>query len=467
MPHPHPNLEAAMLTPPPEIITLLAIFADAMSAPTFAKALVLLFGTILASGPRTVAAALRAMGYTEAVNFGKYHRVLNRDKWSLWVTARLLLRLLIASFIPPGVAIVFFVDETLGRRNGPKIVYKGLFRDSVRSTARRVVTSWGIRWCVVCLRAPVPWSGRYWALPFLIVPVLSEKTCARLKKPHRSGVEWAILLIRRIREWLPDREIILVGDGGYAAIGLIRTCQRLNVTLVARLRIDAAVYAFPGPQPKSKRGPKPKKGKRQASFPARLADPATVWETAELRWYRGEAKQVELATGVSLWRQPNSDPVPIRWVLIRYEEENERTKKRTIKTGVLLCSSLSASPVEIVEWFVSRWNIEVTFEEIRAHLGFETQREWSKQALRRTTPCLFGVFSLVVLMAKALHPERLPVQQSAWYEKEDATFSDALAAVRMALWNGMNNIDSAESGETCAIPRALWDHVQRIVCHAA
>jgi len=456
-----------MLTPSPEIITLLSTFADAMTAPTFANALVLILGTILTSGPRTVTAALRVMGYTEEETFGKYHRVFNRAKWSLWVTGRLLLYRLIDAFVPSDAAIVLLIDETLERRQGRKIVYKGVFRDSVRSTARRIVTSLGIRWCCVCLRVSVPWSRRFWALPFLIVPVLSEKTCERLKKPHRSGVEWSILLIRKIRVWLPDREIVLIGDGGYAAIGLIRTCQRLKVTLVARLRIDAKVYDFPEPQPSNKRGPKPKKGKRQASFTERLADPKTKWETVTVRWYQGEEKQLEVATDISLWHQTKNLPVSIRWVLLRYEEENERTKKKTIKTGVLFCSRTSATAVEIVEAFVSRWNIEVMFEEIRAHLGFETQRQWSKRAMGRMTPCLFGVFSLVVLIAKTLHPEGIPVQQSAWYDKNEATFSDVLAAVRLDLWSGMKYDDSSSSVDTCVIPRVLWNHVQRIVCHAA
>jgi hypothetical protein len=255
-----------------------------MTAPTFQNALVLIYGTIPACGPRTVTAALRAMGLSETANFGKYHRVFNRAKWSVWGMSRRLLSVLIAAFVPETVEIVLLMDETLERRLGPKIVYKGAFRDAVRSTAKQVVVSPGIRWCCVCLLATVPWSTRKWALPFLVVPVLSEKTCQRLGKPHKSGIAWAVCLIEIIREWLPDREIALIGDGGYAAVELIRTCQRLNVKLVSRLRIDATLYDFPAPQPKSKRGPKPRKGGRQPRFADRLADPKTEWERVTVAW---------------------------------------------------------------------------------------------------------------------------------------------------------------------------------------
>lgn len=456
-----------MLTPSPEIVALLATFAPGFTAPTFRNALVLIYGTLLTSGPHTVTAALRVMGLATATNFGKYHRVLNRAQFSLWVVSRLLFLRLIETFVPPGMALWIPIDETLERRQGRQIGWKGWFRDAVRSTASKVATSLGIRWCVVGLLVEVPWSGRRWALPFLVVPVLSEKTCTRLGKRHRSGVEWAIVLIARIRRWVPDREIVLIGEGGYAAIRLIGACQRLGVTLVTRLRIDAKLYDAPSPQPKSKRGPKPKKGARQPNFAARLADPATEWKTVTIAWYGGERKSVEVTTGVALWHQPNHSPVEIRWVLVRYEETQERTRKILTKGAALMSSETTLTAEAIVEAFVARWNLEVTFEEIRRHLGFETQRQWSLKAIGRTTPCLFGLFSLVVVMAKALHPERLPVQQSAWYEKKEATFSDALMAVRKHLWSRLHYVNSTETGETCSIPRVVWDQLQDVLSRAA
>lgn len=459
-----------MLTPSLEIIQLLSTFAVAMSAPTFANALVLIYGTLLAPGRRTVASALRVMGRGGEQYPSKYHRVFSRARWSPMHLSRLLLGLLAQTFVPEGVALVILVDETLERRAGAKIGYKGWFRDAVRSVGNKVAVSLGIRWCCLCLLVRVPWSSRAWALPFLAVPVLSEKTVKRLKKTHRSGVWWTCYLIEKVRAWYPEREITLIGDGGYAAVELVGCCQRLRIKLVSRLRVDAQLYAFAGAQPTSKRGPKPKKGARLPSLAGVFADPRTIWCPSEVPWYGGQLKSVEYCMGVCLWYTPGQDPVPVRWVLVRYEEKSARTGKITIKASAFFCSDTTdptITPEQILDWYVSRWNIEVTFEEIRAHLGFETQRHWSVRAIGRTTPCLFCLFSLVVLMAQRLHPDELPLRQSGWYHKPEATFSDVLAAVRAHLWSARNNTHSLENGPTCLIPADLWREVQLVLAYAA
>lgn len=447
-----------------EILPLLAPFALAMTAPTYRNALVLLCGAVVAPGRRTVCSALRVLGLREG-NFSKYHRFFSRARWSPLLLSRLLLGLLVRTFVPAGEPLVFIVDENLERRCGRRVPFTGWFRDGVRSTARRVVLSMGIRWLCVCLLVRVPWTERPWALPFLLVPVLSEKACQKWKKRFRGTVGWAERIAERVRRWYPDRQVVLVGDGDYAAVSLVRRCQSLSrpVRLVSRLRRDAVLHDFPGPQPKGKRGPKPKKGARQKRPKQRLDDPDTTWQKVSLPWYSAGERELEIATGVSLWYTCGQDPVPIRWVLVRSPEGDEHP----IEAACLFCSDPQASPAAIVGWFIGRWNIEVTFEEIRAHLGFETQRAWSRTAVGRSAPCLFGLFSLVVLMAHRLYPERLPVEQTVWYRKEAATFGDALAAVRAHLWSQAKNTDSTASADLCLIPRPLWLHVQRVLCYAA
>jgi DDE family transposase len=274
-------------------------------------------------------------------------------------------------------------------------------------------------------------------------------------------------LVGKLRVWYPEREIILVGDGEYAAVDLVAACQQQRVTQVARLRLDAALYDLPAPQPRSKRGPKPKKGTRQPALRQRLADPTTVWQRAWIAWYSNQAKEVEWVSGVALWYTPRHDPVRLRWGLVRYEELEKRTGRKKVQVGAFFCTDSEVSVTQILAWFVGRWNIEVTFEEVRAHLGFETQRQWSARAIGRTTPCLLGLFSVVVLMAKLLHPHALPVRYNAWYNKEAATFSDALAAVRAHLWSRMHYANSPQLQQTSLIPTALWHRVQQVLCYAA
>jgi hypothetical protein len=450
-----------MPSPSQDIIQLLMVFAQAFTTPTFSNALVLLYGTILTPGRRTVSAALRAMGLADSKHFTNYHRVLNRAQWSPWLLSKLLLDLIILFFVPAGLPLLLVVDETLERRRGRRIKYKGWFRDPIRSTVNHVSKSLGIRWICLAILVPVPWSQRLWALPFLALPALGPKTSDKLRKRHRTIVDWAMIMIEKVRTWQPDREIALVGDGSYAAVILVQRCQRLRrpVKLVSRLRLDACLHDFPGPQPKGKRGPKPKKGARLPNLAARLADPKTRWQERKVLWYGGEEKEIEIVTDVCLWYRQGLAPVPIRWVLLRCPEDS-------FKPQAFFCSDPQLPAAQIIAWFIARWNIEVTFEELRAHLGFETQRQWSDKAIERTAPCLFGIFSLVVLMAKVLHPGTLPVRRASWYRKEEATFIDALAAVRSDLWRSVNYSTSAQEADMVLIPHAALFSLLAAACYS-
>jgi hypothetical protein len=191
-----------------------------------------------------------------------------------------------------------------------------------------------------------------------------------------------------------------------------------------------------------------------------LADPATAWQQASLPWYGGQERAVELTSGTALWYRQGEAPLPIRWVLLR-------DPRGTLPPTALFCTDPATAPAQLVAWFVARWNIEVTFEEARAHLGFETQRQWATRAVGRATPCLLGLFSLVVLLAHALHPHALPTRQAAWYAKPEATFADALAAVRRHLWASWNCAASAGDVDPTPIPRPLWDRLHEAACYAA
>jgi len=450
-----------MPAPAPAIVTLRAIFAPAFTARTFARALVLLYGTLCAVGPRTVTAALRAVGRAADAHFGTYHRVLNRARWAPLRLSRLLLGLLVVTCLAPDAPLLRAIDETLERRRGRRIRWRSRFRDPVRSGAGNPVLSQGIRWLSVALLVPVPWSRRLWACPFLTVPVLAPATSAKLGTPHRTAIDRAQTLIRLVRRWQPGRDLVLIGDGGFAATALGHTCRALpRAALVTRLRLDAALYDPPTPPPPGRRGRKPKKGARQPNLKARLADPTTTWECATVPWYGGATKNLDLATGTALWHRAGHNPLPIRWVLLR-------DPAGKLPPTALCCTDPTVEATQVVGWFVARWNLEVTFEEVRAHLGFETQRQWSTTAIGRTPPCLLGLFSLVVLLAKTLHPQELPTRQAAWYAKDEATFADALAAVRRHLHTHGNYPQSASDAECVQIPRPLWTSLTDLLAYAA
>jgi hypothetical protein len=326
------------------------------------------------------------------------------------------------------------IDGTLQRRWGSKIALKGRYHDAVRSTSGHVVTTEGIHWLCLMLLVPSPWSTREWALPFFAIPTRSPALSQQLGKPHRTIPDYAQLLIRLVRRWQPDRELILVGDSAFAVARLGHTCRRLGVRLVSRLLLTAQLYDPVPIQPRGKPGVKPKKGPRQVKLQARLAhrDPGrTPWLTTEIDWYAGQHLPMEVATQLALWHRDGEEPLPIRWVLLR-----DPTGKRD--PFALFCTDDTVSMLQIIAWYLSRWQVEITFEEARAHLGFQTQRHWSARAVHRTTPCLLGLFSVVLLLAHQLFPDQLPTRQAAWYTKQEPTFVDALAAVRRHLWAEMN-----------------------------
>jgi len=377
--------------------------------------------------------------------------------------SQILLGLLVIAFVPPDAPLIVAADETLERRQGDKIKAKSVFRDAARSSKKHKVTSYGLRWVSMALLVSVPWSSRVWALPFLTVLAPSEKTNQANGKRHKTSIDWIGQMIGQVRRWLPGRQIVLVVDGGLAAIKLGQRCLGYAnpVTYVSRLRLDAGLYDWPGPQPKGKRGPKPKKGLRQPSLKARLQDPTTVWRTLTLDWYHGERRTLDLTTGTALWYTRGQDPLPLRWVLVR-------DPLGKLLPAAFFVTDLAATPEQLLAWVVMRWGIEVTFEEARAHLGLETQRQWSDLAIARTTPALLGLFSFITVLAHHLTTDRpLPVRSAAWYTKSEATFSDVIAFVRRYLWTHTDFVQSHAQTGPVPISAAVLHGLVDVLCYAA
>jgi len=411
-----------------EIITVLNHFAPVFSKRVWNHVQVLVIGAILCIGKRTVTSILRVMGLKQEKRFERYHRVLNKARWSGLAAAKILLGLLV-QLLPAGFPIVVGVDETIERRKGKKINGKGYYRDAVRSTQKNVVKCYGLKWISMMILIPLPWSSRPWALPFLTVLAPSRKANEKKGKVHKTTIDWTMQMVRAVSRWLGNKLWILVGDGGYASVRLGHMCRESKVSLISRLRLDAQLYDFPEPAPIGKRGRKPKKGKRLVSLKY-LAEHGKDWREEEVKWYGGTVKSICLMSGICLWHTPGEEPLPIRWVLVADPKGEARTE-------AFLSTNLELAPKKIIEFFVMRWNVEVTFEESRAHLGVETQRQWSDKAISRSTPALLGIFSLVCLMAYHLKSEMSIIpQSSAWYIKTGATFSDVLALVRRTLWAG-------------------------------
>jgi phosphoglycerol transferase MdoB-like AlkP superfamily enzyme len=153
--------------------------------------------------------------------------------------------------------------------------------------------------------------------------------------------------------------------------------------------------------------------------------------------------------------------VPIRWVLIRDPHGK-------FAAQALLCTDIEADPVQIVSWFVLRWQVETTFQAVRTHLGVETQRQWNEFAIQRTTPALLGIFSLVTLLADQQTKQgRLLIRQAAWYRKAQPTFADALAAVRRQLWMTIHSCMLPTEGNIQKLQQRVLEQLTETLCYAA
>ncbi len=194
-----------------------------------------------------------------------------------------------------------------------------------------------------------------------------------------------------------------------------------------------------------------------------LDNPDTVWEKITVPWYAAQTRPMEIISGAALWYHAGKVPLPIRWVLIRDPSgEYEPT--------ALLSTDPNQAPSAIIATIVSRWRLEVTFEEAHRHLGMETQRQWSDKAIARITPVILGLFSWVTWVAHQLHTHHNPVsgRPAAWYPKRLPTFYDALVTVCRSLWEAYPTFwTSPEEPDLHEVPKALFHSLISTVCYAA
>jgi hypothetical protein len=386
------------------------------------------------------------------------HQLSSRSQPEPLVLSRQLLVLLVARLVPNG-PVVIGIDDTLERRWGRRIQARGIYRDPVRSSHGHFVKASGLRWLSTMLLVPVPWAGRAWALPFLTALVPSERHTRKHGRRHKKLTDWARQLVLQTARWLPGRKVIAVADSSYAAIDLLNVLRR-RVCVITRLRLDARLFAPPPPRTPHTRGRPRVIGERLPTLAKRLADPRTRWRCLKVTgWYGQAERSIEIVTGTAIWHHPGRW-VPIRYVLVRDVEGKFRPQ-------AFLCTDVNADPLDILAWFVRRWCTEVTFAEVRRHLGVETQRQWSEAAIARTTPVLLALFSLVTLWADDLQgQDRRPMRSGPWYRKSHPTFSDALAAVRRSLWFDICCTSQA-SREVVKVPRAAFDRLTSLACYPA
>lgn len=427
-----------------EIISILTAFSSEYTRPTWKNIQTLFIGAILCRGARRITSILRVMDLCNERNFSKYHRVLSRAAWNELALSKILLGLLI-KILPASWPILIAVDETLERRKGKKIKAKGVYRDAVRSSQSKVITAFGLKWECMTLIVPLPWCRRPWALPFLTVLSPSKKSNEKAGRRHKTSIDWTQQMVKLVSRWLKGASWILLGDGAYACMALAQTCINKSVTLISRLRLDAQLFEFPEFVPK-KLGRKPIKGAR-IQLKTLLEDPKQTWQSLTVNWYGGDLKTLECLSFVCLWYHAGQLPIPLRIVLVK-------TPGGKNVAETFFSTDINNEPTQIINRFVLRWNIEVTFEETRAHLGVETQRQWSDKAIQRSTPLLMGLYSVLTLIAIKMYETKrmLFAETTSWYDKNgELTFADIIVSIRRSIWSERYFSKSENKGDLVEI----------------
>ncbi len=386
-------------------------------------------------GGRTICSILRVLGLKGETCFTKYHHVLNRSRWKTLAGSKTLLNQIDYDQNEP---LKIVVDTHLERRRGKNISAKGHYRDAVQSSQNYTVISSGLKWLSFMALKRFSWCKRTLALPFLTVLLPSEECNKKNNKKHKTLQDWTCQVVVQLRKWLPHRQIILTADNEFATANIAVTSQNQKIAYVSRLKLNARLFYFPFRNPM---GRPRNKGLKLPKIDDILKDPNIKWETKEVRMYGGFTEKIKYYTETCLWHVMTHPPITIRFVLVKSEG--------ICKPILLMSTDVALSATEIVETYAERWNIEVTFHEAREHLGIETQRQWSDMAITRTTPILFSLYSLAILIGNSLIQKGLiSTEKTAWYVKEEVKFSDILTGIRKYILEEMYFCKESILGET-------------------
>jgi hypothetical protein len=451
-----------MLMLPSAAEPLLSRFASAFSSRTFDRFVRLVVGAIIASGPRTITNIVWWGRWLMPGHVSSYHRVLSRARWSLWPLGKNLAGMILA-LIPEDQPVVVAIDDHTAQHRGPKVYGRGCHRDAVRSSHAITVFRWGHRWVVGAILVKFPFARRPWALPVCCALYRPREVADREGRRFKSPPYLARQLMAMLIHWFPRRKFVFLGDGGFSTHDLAWFCHRhrTHATLVFRFYDDASLYA-PAPLNQKRgycRGRPAVKGRKLAS-PGHVVARETLRRT-RVPWYGGQERRVCLTDRTGCWYRVGVGAAVLRWVFVRDDEGTHRDEYLAATDPLLHAH-------QIIALYAQRWSIEVTFQEMRRHLGLHTSRNWTCASVLRTAPCLMGLFSLVSIIFARCHRGG---QDKLWtrpgYPKTEPTFSDAIRSVRQLLWRKVQiKPRQGRRGTTKAHPlppRVLVEYL----CHAA
>ncbi|MGH8996391.1 MAG: IS701 family transposase [Acidimicrobiales bacterium] len=397
------------------LAALLALTASAFSAPSFAIFTDLVTGWVLAPGRRTVTAMIAVADPDRRRAHDAYHRFLRDGAWAMAGLWKILATHAICRFAPEGV-VPLDCDDTLYHKAGPKVAGAGIFRDAVRSSARRVVYALGLNLVVITLRVTPLWGGCPIGVPINV----------RLhrKKDQTTTIDHAAAMIREIAAWLPERTFHLCADGAYATLA---GAQLPRCHLTSRMRRDAAIYE-PAPPHTGRRGRPRTKGARLPTPQALAAKaPKRNWQRVDID-QRGQTVQRLVSVQDVLWYKINKTSL-VRLVIVRDPDSTQ-------PDDFFFTTDLAATGAEVASRYAGRWSIEVTFRDTKQDLGGEDPQCWKRNGPGRAAALSLWLHGLIWCWYLDTHPAGGTWPTRPWYpHKNTPSFLDALAAIRRVLWS--------------------------------
>jgi hypothetical protein len=450
-----------MLTLPPAAAKWLRPFEGAARKSTFARLGLLTLAAILTTGRRTVSNLIRTIPALMPGHPSTYHRVFSKRCWSSWKLARVLARLVVATWCAKGV-VDLVGDDTVDEHPGRKVYGKDKHRDAVRSSKTYVAWRWGHKWIVLSILVKFPFARRRWALPVLVALYRSKGWNEKHRRRHKTPQQIMHGLVVAMLHILCERRFRFSGDAAYGTheFAALAARHQKRLTLVSRFFANASLHR-PAPAIGNSRKP----GRRRL-VGERIESPKDVVAKAKRRkhltvsWYGGGKREVTIVSGTGIWYIRGKQPVAVLWILVH-------DCMGTHRDDYFFTTDVNMSAKDLIECYTGRWSIEVTFEEMRAYMGLETTRCRTENAVLREAPWLFGVFSLVCLMFASLPAGRRAKLTITWVGKSEVTFADAITGLRKWLWRNWVFVEIDELGEFAKLSRNLRDIVLNGLAHAA
>ena len=413
--------------------------AATFTAPTAQIWRQIVLGWVLHHRPAVTTGFIRILGDIADRTWTVYHKFFYRAQWSLDnLCAQLLIHVVEPMLIEAGQVdrrsgrpvVDLNIDDTTAARCGKHVAHAGWFKDASASgvATKGAVIHWAHNWIIgaVTLRLPA-WPKMRWVLPVLLALYRKPGDGAR-QHPFHTRQQLAAQMVQNAVKTLPNVQWRVAADGQYATRDMVEGLPD-SVTLVSRIRCDAAIYALPQSRPQGQRGRPARKGRRLPT-PRALARRRQEGWTTYVFQKQGRTVKRQVWGMTCLWYHV-CRAEPIRLVIVRDPSGVQ-------KDDFFFCTDAATPDREIVQRYFDRWGVEESIWESKQLMGFENTRGWCSKTVNRQAPLAMVLTTLVkcwharcAVKAPSLLPQVMP-----WHRhKTRPSFADMLSALRRVIWS--------------------------------